>query len=1115
MLKSLRTLVFPLLAATLLPGGAAAAPLMQAPAASADRIAFSYAGDLWVVGTEGGEARRLTAGVGIETDPFFSPDGKWIAFTGEYEGNFDVYLVEAAGGVPRRLTWHPAVERVNGWSPDGKRVLFRSPRSSHMGRFNRLYTVGVEGGPAADLPFPAGEQAAFSPDGSRLAYVPTWQRDTGPNEYSPWKRYRGGQAALIRIARLSDSSIEATVPRTDSNDFNPLWVGDRLYFLSDRGAGRKTRLFSYDPASRSVGEVASNDGDILSVGAGPGFLVYETLGELHRLDLAPGGTGAAGRSRKLDVRVAADLPAVRPYYRKVADRIVEASLSPTGVRVAFEARGEILTVPVAKGDTRNITRTPGVAERSPAWSPDGRRLAYFSDESGEYALHIAGQDGAGEVRKISLGDPPSFFYNPVWSPDGRKIAYTDKRLNFWYVDVEDRRGAKPVRVDAATYESPVRWAQPAWSPDSRWIVYPKLLPNHLHALYVYSLESGQTRQITDGMSDALDPAFDKDGQHLYFTASTDIGPLTGWLDLSSFRRPYTRSVYVTVLRKDLPSPLTPLSDEEPGAAAAEGAAKGKTAEDDDEKADAPAGPVRIDFDGIDQRTLALPLPARGYIGLDTGNTGVVFLLELPEVLGFETEGGILHRFDLATRETEVVAEGVGTPLQDIEELSSSFFEVSHDGEQLLLRRKDQWYVVPSAEVPEAGQGALALEGLEVYVDPRAEWRQMYAEAWRIERDFFYDAGYHGLDLAAARERYEPYLADLGHPSDLNYLFNDMLGELTVGHMFVGGGEGPVVPPVPGGLLGADYEVDRGRYRITRIYNGGSWNPELSAPLTQPGVNVREGEYLLAVNGKDLQAADDLYRLFEGTAGKSVVIRVGPNPDGKGSREVTVVPVGNEQPLRRYAWIEGNRRKVDELSGGRLAYVYLPDTGTGGYVNFNRYFFAQVDKQGVIIDERFNSGGFAADYVIDYLRRPLLNYWSTREGADLRTPVGAIFGPKVMLINEWAASGGDALPWYFRQAKLGPLVGKRTWGGLVGIYGYPQLMNGAGVTAPRIAFRTLDGKWDVENVGVAPDVEVEDDPKAWRQGRDPQLERAVELALEELKRNPPPQVPERPASQKYE
>lgn len=1112
MIKTLRLFVLGLAVA----GMAGAAPLMQAPSASASQIAFSYAGDLWLVPAEGGEAQRLTAGVGLETDPVFSPDGRWIAFTGEYEGNYDIYVVAAAGGVPRRLTHHPASERALGWTPDGKRVLFRSPRASHTTRFDRLFTVGVEGGPASAVPLPTGEQGAFSPDGSRLVYVPVWQRENGPEDFASWKRYRGGQIAPLWIVRLSDSAVEAKIPQADSNDTNPMWVGDRIYFLSDRN-GARTGLFSYDTQSRNVAEVVPSGGsDILSAAAGPGYLVYEKLGELHRYDLA------SGRSRKLDVRIASDLPAVRPYYRKVADRIKDFALSPKGVRVAFEARGEILTVPVEKGDIRNLTRTPGVAERSPAWSPDGRSVAYFSDESGEYALHIADQSGAGPVQKIALGQPPSFFYNPVWSPDSRKIAYTDKRLNFWYVDLES---GKPVLLDTSAYESPIRPERPVWSPDSRWIAYPKVLPNFMHALYLYSLETGKARALTDGMSDALYPAFDRDGKHLYFTASTDIGPLNGWLDLSSFRRPLTRSVYVTVLRQDLPSPLAPQSDEEevrkPGETARAAARKGAKPEARPEiksegQEDTAAGPppvVKVDFDAIDQRTLALPIPARNYTGLATGKTGVVFLLEAPQVPGLGEGGSTLHKFDLATRETEVLAENAGPSLADPEAINLKPFEVSQDGEKIAFQRGQGWAVVPAAEAAEGDAGSLDLGAMEVLVDPRAEWKQIYDEVWRIERDFFYDPGLHGLDLAAARQRYGAYLADIGHPSDLAYLFNDMLGELTVGHLFVNTGEGPEVAEVKGGLLGADYEIDRGRYRFARIYSGGSWNPDLSAPLTQPGVNVHKGEYLLAVAGRELTAADDVYRLFEATAGKSVLIKVGPSPDGKGAREVTVVPIENESALRQYAWIEDNRRKVEELSRGRLAYVYLPDTGNGGYVNFNRYFFAQVDKQGVILDERYNNGGYAADYVIDYLRRPLLSYWASREGGEFRTPVGALFGPKVMMINEWSASGGDAMPWYFRRTQLGPLVGKRTWGGLVGIYGYPELIDGGSVTAPRVGFWSPEGEWDVENHGVAPDVEVELDPQAWRRGEDPQLEKAVSIALAELEKNPQ-KKPQRPAYPVY-
>jgi len=1083
---------------------AAAGPWLRQPALSRDQIAFSYAGDLWLVGRDGGDARRLTTGTGIETDAAFSPDGQTIAFTGNYDGNYDVYLVPVAGGVPRRLTWYPSIDQVRGWTPDGKKVLFASGRSS----FPRLYTMSVEGGFPTEVPLARAVQGAFSSDATRLAYVPQWNRGGAPGSYAAWKRYRGGRTSPIWIARLSDSTIETKVPRDNSNDWDAMWVGDRLYFLSDRNG--PSTLFVFDPASGKVTEALRNEGaDIFTASAGPGAIVYEQFGQIHLFDLASGG------SKPVAVRVEGDLSAVRPHYAKVGDRILSAALSPTGVRAAFEARGEILTVPAEKGDARNLTRTPGAAERFPAWSADGQRIAYFSDVSGEYALHITGQTGTEDVKKISLGDPPSYFYSPQWSPDGTKIAYTDKRMNLWYVDVEK---GKPVRVDNDHYETPFRPLEASWSPDSRWIAYSRDLSNHLRAIFLYSPETGKSRQVTDGLSDARYVAFDKGGKYLYFTASTDVGPTTGWLDLSSLQRPVSRSVYVAVLDKELPSPLAPQSDEEKGKEEEkgkdgkdeknkkdEGESKDKSkAKDEDDKGeeDKPA-PVKIDFDGIGQRILSLPIPPRNYTGLAVGKEGVVFVLESAPVVGFGFEGSILHRFDLESRKTEKILEGVQPP-----------FAVSQDGEKMLVHQGPGWSIVPTAQAPKPGEGALALDGVEVLVDPRAEWRQMYREVWRMERDFFYDPGLHGVDLASAMKRYEPYLDGIGHRSDLNALFNEMLGELTVGHLFLGGGDAPEVAKVKGGLLGADYEIAGGRYRFARVFNGENWNPSLQAPLTQPGVNVKTGEYLLSVNGRELRAADNVYSFFEATAGKSVVLEVGPNADGKGSRKVTVVPVENEYELRNLAWIEDNRRKVDELSGGKLAYIYLPDTAEEGYTSFNRYFFAQLGKQGAVIDERFNGGGFTADYIIDYLRRPLLNYFSTREGEDFTTPVGSIFGPKVMIINEAAGSGGDALPWYFRKLEIGPLVGTRTWGGLVGIYDYPELIGGGFVTAPRAAFWSTDGTWDVENHGVAPDVEVELDPKAWRQGHDTQLEKAVQVALDLLAKNPPPAKPKRPEYPNY-
>jgi tricorn protease len=1099
--------------------------LPQKPTLSRTHIAFVYAGDLWLVKRTGGEARRLTSGVGVETDPMFSPDGSQIAFTGQYDGNLDVYVMPSDGGEPRRLTYHPGLDRVAGWAPDGKSVLFRSGRSSYS-RFNKLFTVPLKGGYATALPLPMGEQGSFSPNGTHIAYVPFSNIRSAPGVYAAWKRYRGGLASPVWIARLEDSSV-VKIPRRGSNDFCPMWVGDRVYFLSDRSG--PTTLFAYDTGSKKVTQVLKNgDADILSASAGPGGIVYEQFGSIHIYDFD------SGKSQPVDIRLTGDFPTLRPHFEKVARQIRNARISPTGVRAVFEARGEILTVPAKKGDVRNLTHTPGVAERDPAWSPNGKWIAYFSDESGEYALHIRDQRGQGETKTINLGNPPSFFYHPVWSPDSKKIAYTDKRLNVWYVDLAAK---KPIRVDTDTYDSPFRGLDPSWSPDARWLTYTKQLKNHLRAVFVHDLKNGKNHQLTDGMSDARFAVFDKNGKYLYFTASTDIGPSTGWLDLSSMNRPVTRSVYVMVLGKDTPSPIPFESDEEKDevkegiqgpvrfadSEAEEAAARdpGRRGRGRGDKAKKEPVTVRIDLENIDQRILALPIPARDYAGLAAGKTGELFLLESGggggRGRGRGGFGGLtLQKFDLKERKTNRLLEGI------------SSFDLSHDASKMLYRQGNRWIIARAgsslpggmrgmagrlaAAAAAAGQAGAAERGgpselrtdnMEIRVDPRAEWKQMYREVWRIERDFLYDPSHHGLNLIEAEKKYEPYLAGVASRADLNYLFNEMLGNITIGHLYIAGGDSPQVTPVRGGLLGADYHVENGRYRFARVYHGENWNPQLRAPLTQPGVNVKPGEYLLTVDGKEVRATDNLNRFFEGKAGRAVLLKVGPKPDGTGSRTVTVVPVETEVGLRNMAWVEGNRRKVSKLSNGRVAYMYLPDTSVGGYRNFNRYFFAQVGKAGAVVDERFNGGGSAADYIIDYLRRPLLNYWSTREGADFTTPLGSIFGPKVMIINEFAGSGGDAMPWYFRHAKVGPLVGKRTWGGLVGIYDYPQLVDGGFITAPRLAFWNPNGTWDVENHGVAPDIEVDLDPQAVREGHDPQLEKAVQVVLEELKKHPLP------------
>ena len=976
--------------------------LAQHPSLSRASIVFACAGDLWLAPRDGGPAARLTTGVGIESDPSFSPDGTVIAFSGQYDGNTDVFIIPASGGIPRRLTYHPGADEVAGWTPDGKHVIFRSGRSSATG-VPTLFTVGLDGGFPEELPLPTAVSASFAADGSRrLAYVPTMQWQAA------WKRYKGGQTTPIWIVSLADLKVEK-IPRDNSNDSNPMWVGDKIYFLSDRKG--PISLFVYDLATKKVAEALPNAGlDFKSASAGPGGIVVEQFGALHLFD------PATGKARPVPVSLEGDLPEVRPHYVKAGDRIAESQISPNGARAVFEARGEILTVPAEKGDIRNLTKTAGIMERDPSWSPDGKSIAYFSDESGEYALHVRDQAGQGPVKKIGLGEPPSFFYRPVWSPDSKKIAYNDKRLAIWYVDLA--KGV-PVKVDTTTYFNPAYTYDFGWSPDSRWITYSKQLPSHMDVVMVYALETGKASQVTDGMSDAKYPAFDRSGKYLFFTASTDVGLTPGWLNMSSMDRPVTRSVYVAVLKKDLPSPLAPESDDEKPkepekADAAKPDAKkpaGGGTKDTDKDKETPKEPekVVIDLEGIGQRVLALPVPAKNYIGLAAGKDGIVFLLEAPQVFTAMLGGpgeNTLHKFDLSKRKVDKFLDGVGG------------FMISATGEKVLVRQGPQWTIAGTEGPVEPGKGVLKTGDMEVYVEPLVEWKQMYHEAWRIERDFFYDAGLHGLDLATIEKRYAPYLESVASRQDLNYLFEEMLGELTCGHVFVGGGDMPEVKRVGVGLLGADYKIENGRYRFARVYNGENWNPQLRAPLTQPGVNVVAGEYLLTVNGREVTAAEEVYKPFEATAGKQTVIKVGPTADGKDAREVTVVPVGSESGLRNLAWVEDNRRKVDKLSGGKLAYVWLPDTAEGGFTNFNRYYFAQVGKEGAVIDERFNGGGLIADYIIDYMRRPLMGYFAARDGADYITPVGSIYGPKVMIINEYAGSGGDMMPWLFRRPGSG-------------------------------------------------------------------------------------------------
>jgi tricorn protease len=1111
---------------------AAAKPhIFQRPALSRDLIAFGYAGDLWTVPREGGRATRLTTGVGIETAPVFSPDGSTLAFTGDYDGNTDVFTIPATGGVPYRVTYHPAADFAVGWKPDGKQILFRSNRQS-TSRYTQLYSVPAKGGIATPLPLPMAYQGQFSPDGSHIAYnplPPAFGFDY--ISFVSWGNYRGGRAGVIWVTSLP--GLESTqIPHEAASDFSPVYAGAQIYFLS----GRKGHIgiFRYDPAAKTVVEALHNDGSDIRTLSGQGDnLVYDQLGDIYLFDTT------TNTSKRVPIEIDADLPEVRPRIENVGEEIDHTSISPTGLRAAIEAHGEIFTVAVKHGPTRDITNTLGAMERSPAWSPDGQSIAYFSDESGLYALHVAPQTGtveagAAQVKKFPLASEPAYYFDPKWSPDSRRIAFHDNRLNLYLLDITTGKlttiGDKNVFGGFSNTNYDLDW-----SPDSKWIAYPRSLPNHLHALFLYSVDTGQSTQVTDEIADSRLPAFDREGKYLYFIASTNSGATSDGLDMTSDLYDVSSHIYAAVLAADQASPVAPELDDEKSPAekkdeskkdaddssVADAAKKKDAAKSGDEKpqpdaAAKPVKPIKVDLAGIERRIVALPLPTANYVALAAGEKGSIYFLQNTDPVGTTEGAPTLSRWLLEDRKTEKLAERVDS------------FEISADGEKMLLamsnRKPDAadtapggggpptWVIVPANAPVKPGEGALSFADLEAHVDPTAEWLQMYHEVWRIERAYFYDPHYHGTDTAADERRFEPYVASIASRADLNYIFQEMLGAFSVGHLRGTGGAIPTAKHVPGGLLGADYSVNNNRYCLAKIFTGGRFNPTAKAPLAQPGLNVSTGDCILAINGLDLDASIDIQKPLEGTAGHVISLRVA-SADGKNPRDISVTPVASEAGLRNIDWIESNQRKVDQLSGGKLAYVYLPDTGEGGFTNFNRYYFAQTQKQGAIIDERFNAGGQVADYFVEVMGRHIESYWSPRYGNIEHTPNAAIYGPKVMIANEYSGSGGDALPWLFKQAKLGTLVGKRTWGGLVGIGDIPVLMDGGHVTSPSVAFFSPKGEWDVENHGVDPDVVVDQDPKAVSEGHDPQLEKAVSLALEDLAQHPVPQ-PERPAYPNY-
>jgi tricorn protease len=1053
--------------------------MLADPAISANRIAFAYANDLWTASLDGARVQRLTSHAGIEFSPRFSPDGSLVAFTGRYEGNADVYVVAATGGEPKRLTWHPGNDTVLGFTPDGKSVLFASQREVHTNRFQQLFTVPIGGGAVSKLPVPNASKASLSPDGKTVAYVPLREAFLG------WKRYRGGTTSSIMLMDLASLDVEQVPqPEGRANDTDPVWSGNTLFFRSDRDG--EFNVYTFDRAAKRVSAVTSfKDFPVLGLSATNNRLAIEQAGVLHLIDPATKNVS------RLRIGVATDLAETRPRFVKGAKYVRGASLSPTGMRAAFELRGEVVTVPAEKGDDRNLTQSTGANDRMPVWSPDGKSIAWLTDASGEYELRIAPQEGRGTPRTVKLTGA-GFYENLEWSPDGKFISYSDNSHSIYVLDVASGTSTK---ISSNVLYKPDYVLDHSWSPDSKWLAYTRTGPTNMQTIHLWSVAEKKSHALTDGISDAREPVFDPNGKYLYFVASTNAGPASDWFSQASIDVRRTNAIYLAVLPKGVTSPLAKESDEETPK-------KDEEPKKDEKPATTPAAKtpaaVTIDFTRLSQRMQALPLPSAFYSDLQIATTGQLLYLKRPNVGQFVADPGDLARFDLTRRKEEVLLEKVNG------------YEISRDGKRVLVQQKEAWAIADYGDKLDPAKRRLAIDKVEVRVDPRAEWKQIYDEAYRLHRDWFYDPNYHGANLTALRAKYEPFLEHVAVRQDLTRILQWFGSELTVGHFYIGGGDTlSDVETIPGGLLGADYEVVNDRYRFKKVYGGLNWNPELRAPLTEPGIDVVEGEYLLAVDGKDLKYPDNLYARFERTAGRFTEITVGPNPDGTGSRTVNVVPIENESALRNRDWVERNLRYVTERTNGRVAYVWVPNTANQGHEYFKRYFFPQANRDAIIVDERYNGGGSVADYYIDILRRPLVSYWTTRYGADLKTPLASIQGPKAMIIDENAGSGGDLLPWMFKKFGLGPLIGKRTWGGLVGILGYPSLMDGGSITSPNLAFWSEDEGFGIENVGVPPDIEVEITPKDWAAGRDPQLDKAIEVVMKELETNPVP-APKRPA-----
>ncbi len=1058
------------------------ARMLQHPDVSKTQIVFSYAGDLWVAPREGGTAHKLSSPTGQELFPHFSPDGSRIAYTANYDGNYDVYVVPATGGVPSRVTYHGLIDRVVDWYPDGKQLLFASSMESGRQRYSEFFGVSAGGGLPAKLPIPYGEMGTFSADGKMIAYTPQ------SRAFRTWKRYRGGWAADIWIFDLAKKSAE-NITNNPANDEFPMWAGRKIYFLSDRGPHERANIWSYDLDSKAMKQITTfSDFDIHFPSIGPSDIVFEAGGTLYLLSLADDTYHA------VDVKVVTDEITLLPHTEKVADLIESMSIAPNGKRALFNARGDVFNVPAENGPVIDLTPTSGAAERYPAWSPDGKSVAYWSDASGEYELTVRSLAAPGTERKLtSYG--PGYRYRLFWSPDSKMLAFIDKAMAIHVYDMEKNR---TMDVDKCLYlyEGGLEGFTPSWSPDSRWLAYRRDMDTQSGAICLFDTKDGKTHQVTSGYYNDDMPSFDPDGKYLFFTTNRSFKPSYSDID-NSFVYANATQLAVATLTGETPSPLAPKNDST--------AVDTKTAKDDKDKKDdtkkdkekkAPA-PTKITLDGFESRVEILP-PKAGNFGLIRAVSGKVVFLRRPNT-GSADEKSALMYYDLEEREEKTIVEDVNV------------YEVSADGKRVLVGKKGD-YAIVDLKADQKLDKKMPVDDMEVTVDPRAEWKQIFNDTWRFERDFFYDPNMHGVDWPAMRERYGKLIDQCMTRWDVNYVIGELIAELSSSHTYRGGGDTEHAKSIDIGYLGVDWELANGAYRIKTVVRGAPWDAEVRSPLDMPGVNVKEGDYVLAVSGRAIDTAKAPWAAFAGLAGKTVDLVVNDKPSMDGARHVLVKPLDSEVRLRYLAWVESNRKHVDDATGGKIGYIYVPNTGIEGQTELVRQFAAQFTKQGLIIDERFNSGGQIPDRFVELLDRKPLAFWAVRDGMNWQWPPVANFGPKVMLINGWSGSGGDAFPDFFRAAGVGPLIGMRTWGGLIGISGSPWIVDGGRVTVPTFRMYAPDGTWFAEGHGVDPDIEVPEDPGQLARGVDTQLERAIEEVMNRLKTNPPVH-PKTPAYQK--